>query len=557
MTEQSIYQPLTAFTNLYREPAQGQYRVGIPLNANIAADTIAFHARGPRADQTALIHENPDQSIERYSFAELDELATRLANALAELGVKPGQPIGIHTAQSPQTAISHMALYKLGAVALTLSHLYGPDSIAHILHDTGAKVIITNSDYWCAMRSALPASLKLRHRIVYGEPVAGEIDFNDCLKHPANTFEPVVTQSNDPAILMYTSGSTGQPKGMLHAHRIIHANVPTYTLAYNLELNRPGAVFWTPTDWTWVGGILGTALLAWQHGQTVVSTNHRFSAERTLELMERHGITHSLMTPTALKRIAEITRPRARWQLKVRVICTGGESLPARVLKWIEDELNVACNDFYGLTECNHMIGCCKRLFPTVPGSMGRAYPGRSVAIIDETGSPKPTGTIGEIASWLPDDPSLFLGYWGEPGVPEKMRIGNWVRSGDLAYCDENGYYWYQGRNDDLIKSAGYRIGPSEVEDTLTAHPDVAEAVVVGKPDRSRGAVVMAYIRLATGVNQDEQTKIRLQQHVKKHLAVYKYPRVIEFVDSFPLTSSGKIRRRTLRERAAEMGVDK
>ncbi len=546
-----VYQPLIEVTNLYRDVAGDRYRIGMPLNANIAADTIGRFAKGDRSDHLALIHENLDGSIEEYTYAELDDLASRFAVYLVGLGVERGDPVAIHTAQSPQTAIAHMAVYKLGALALTLSHLYRPDAIAHVLNDSKAKVIITNSDYWAALRDRLDQVRTLQHRIVFGRTESGEISFSDCLKTSSEGFEPVITKTEDPALLMYTSGSTGMPKGLIHAHRIIHAYIPSLTLVFNMELNYPNGIFWSPADWAWVGGLLDLALPAWQHGQTVVSTNQRFNAEWAFEFMERHQVTHSFMTPTAVKRIAEIREPRKRWNLATRVICTGGESLPGEVLRWAEDEFGIVCNEFYGLTEFNHMVGCCKRLFPPVPGSMGLAFPGRNVAIIDEDGNPQPDGIAGEVASWLPDDPSLFLGYWGEPGVPERMRRGNWLCSGDLAVRDENGYFWYQGRNDDLIKSAGYRIGPNEVEDTLISHPYVAEAAVIGKPDKARGQVVMAYVRLMQGQEKSDEVRKILQNHVKENLATYKYPRVIEFVDSFPLTSSGKIRRKALRERAA------
>ena len=548
-----VFQPLVEVTNLYRDVEGDRYRIGMPLNANIAADTIGRFAKGDRSDHLALIHENLDGSIERYTYAELDDLASRFAVYLTRHGVERGEPVAIHTAQSPQTAIAHMAVYKLGAIALTLSHLYRPDAIAHVINDSKARVIITNSDYWAALRDRLDQIRTLRHRIVFGKTEPGEISFSDCLKTSSEGFEPVITKTEDPALLMYTSGSTGMPKGLIHAHRIIHAYIPSLTLVFNMELNYPNGVFWSPADWAWVGGLLDLALPAWQHGQTVVSTNQRFSAEWAFEFMERHQVTHSFMTPTAVKRIAEIREPRKRWNLATRVICTGGESLPGEVLRWAEDEFEIVCNEFYGLTEFNHMVGCCKRLFPPIPGSMGLAFPGRNVAIIDEDGNPQPDGTAGEVASWLPDDPSLFLGYWGEPGVPERMRRGNWLCSGDLAVRDENGYFWYQGRNDDLIKSAGYRIGPNEVEDTLISHPYVAEAAVIGKPDKERGQVVMAYVRLMQGQEKSDEVRKILQDHVKENLATYKYPRVIEFVDSFPLTSSGKIRRKALRERAASV----
>ena len=548
-----VFSPLTQSTNLFLDTSGARYRIGIPLHANIAADTVGRFARNEKANHPALIHENDDGTVERYTFAELDELACRFAVFLNEIGVKRGESVAIHTAQSPQTAIAHMAIYKIGAVALTLSHLYGPDAIAHVISDSKTKVLVTNSDYWEKLRSRCSSLGSLEHRIVHGSCKSGEINFEDCLTRSAENFEPVITATEDPALLMYTSGSTGMPKGLIHSHRIIHAYLPTLTLVYNLELNYPNAVFWSPADWAWVGGLLDLALPAWQHGQTVVSTNQRFSAKWAFEFMQRHGVTHSFMTPTALKRLAEIPNPRKTWNLSMRVICTGGESLPGDVVRWAQEDFGIVCNEFYGLTEFNHMVGCCKALYPTIPGSMGRAFPGRRVAIIDDNGTEQSDGVTGEIASWKPDDPSLFLGYWGNPGVPEKMRLGNWLKSGDLGVRDENGYFWYHGRNDDLIKSAGYRIGPNEVEDALVSHPDVAEAAVVGKPDRERGSIVMAYVRLMKGVAKDNSTRENLQQFVKDNLAVYKYPREIEFVDSFPLTSSGKIRRNVLRKRASKI----
>ena len=548
----STYQPLAQVTNLYADPCDGQYRIGMPVNANIAADTVARFAHNDRADHTALIHEHRNGTLEKYTFRELDDLACRFAVFLAELGVQRGEPVAIHTSQSPQTAIAHMAIYKLGAVALTLSHLYGPDAVAYVINDSRVKVIVTKSEFWSKIRQRCKALNILEHCIVHGETEADEISFDDALKHSAEGFEPALTATEEPGLLMYTSGSTGMPKGLLHAHRIIHAYLPTLTLIYELELDYPDAVFWSPADWAWVGGLLDLVLPAWQHGQTVISTHQRFSAKWAFEFMEKHGVTHSFMTPTALKRLAEIKQPRKQWNLSMRVVCTGGESLPGEVMRWAEDEFGIVCNEFYGLTEFNHMVGCCKKLFPTIPGSMGRAFPGRQVAIIDDQGNELPDGSAGEVASWRLADPSLFLGYWGNPGVPEKMRLGNWLRSGDLAVRDEHGYFWYQGRNDDLIKSAGYRIGPNEVEDSLVAHPDVAEAAVVGKPDRERGFVVMAYVRLMAGVEENDDTRERLRNHVKTNLAAYKYPRVIEFVDSFPLTSSGKIRRNVLRQQAAD-----
>ena len=543
-----VFEPLVGKVNLRRDPRSGRLQIQIPSRANIATDTVSRFARSERAQHPALIFETEDGSIQRFTFAQLEALSDRLAMGLKGLGVRAGEPVAVHTGQRPQTAITHLAVHKLGAVVMTLSQLYGPDTVEHIMSDSKARVVVTHKDAWAQLRDVRGRFEHLQHCVVVGGAASGELDFERVLASNELDVPAATTGPEDPALLMYTSGSTGLPKGLLHGHRIMHAYTTTMTLAYNLELDYPGAVFWTPADWAWVGGWLDTVLPAWQHGQTVVASEHRFDAQWAFEFMARHGVTHSFMTPTALKRLAEVSNPRSLWDLRVRVICTGGESLPGDVVRWAEEDFGIVCNEFYGLTEFNHMVGCCKALYETVPGSMGIAYPGRRVAIIDEQGVEQPHGSVGEIASWCDEDPSVFLGYWGEPGVPERMRIGGWLRSNDLAVREPSGYFRYQGRNDDLIKSAGYRIGPAEVEDALLRHPSVAEAAVIARADAARGAVVMAYVRVMPGVEPGESLKRALQDFVKTNLAAYKYPRVIEFVDSFPMTSSGKISRRQLRE---------
>ena len=543
-----IFAPLTKTTNLYADPCGDRYRVVIPINANIAADTIGRYAD---CDDIALIHEFSDQSIETYTYRQIDETATKLAVSLTDLGVSRGDRVAIHTAQSPQTAIAHMAIYKLGAIAVTLSHLLGSDSITHILNDSGTSVIITNSEYWNNLRDHCRNLASLRHRIVSGTPGDNEISFEECLTSKIDNFEPAVTATEDPAILMYTSGATGNPKGVVLSHRCAHAYRPTLSLVYNLDLSTHGSVFWTPSDWAWSGGLFDLCLPAWQHKQTVVSTNRRLDADWAFEFMERHQVTHSFMTATALRRLAQVDDPRAHYNLAMRVVCTSGESLSGSLLDWCERKFGVVCNELYGLTEFTDMIGCCKKLFPTKPGSMGKAFPGRRVAIVDENGVELSNNKVGEIASLMSEDPTLILGYWGESGVPNDLKLGKWLRTNDLAWRDDQGYYWFKCRKDDLIKSAGYRIGPAEVEQALMSHLDVSEAVVVGKPDKDRGSVVVAFVQLSHGATPDDKMRRILQQHVKQRLALYQHPRIIEFVDSFPRTNSGKIRRNLLREKAA------
>ena len=503
------------------------WRIPLAGHHNIAAETVARHA-ARHGTRRALVFEAADGRVETWSFAELDRDATALACALRRLGVRQGEPVGVHSGQRPETALAHLALYKLGAIAVTLSQLYGPETIAHILADCPLRFAVTETGTWPAVHSI------------------GTDEVRAMLRTDTAGFLSVDTTADLPALLLYTSGSTGKPKGLLHGHRILAAYLPTVRLFYDLSMDDADAVFWTPADWAWVGGLLDLVLPAWAAGRPVIASQHRFDADWAFAFMARHKVTHSFMTPTALKRLAEVPKPRSRWPLHLRVICTGGESLPGDVIRWAEDELGVTCNEFYGLTEFNHLVGNCRRLYPIRPGSMGRAYPGHGTTLIDPAGEPVPAGEVGEIA--VPgDDTTLFLGYWRADGPPQGLAQDGWLRTGDLARRDADGYFWYQGRNDDLIKSASYRIGPAEVEDSLVAHPYVAEAAVVASPDAARGSIVKAFVRLASGVTPSEAVVRALQEHVKTSLAAYKYPREIEFVTEFPLTSSGKIRRGELR----------
>ena len=535
--------------NLRRSDDPSGYEIVIPQISNIARNTVERHA-AERPDHMALIFEAEDLSLRTWTFAELDRDASRLAHGLEGLGIGRGDRVALHTGMLPETGILHMALYKLGAIAVTLSQLYGADTLAHILNHAEAVAIVTQDRAWDRFRGREGEFPTLKHRIVVGGARGDEIPFDGPVADGAgrDSYAAVDTKSDEVALLMYTSGSTGLPKGIMHGHRILEAYVPSLSLAYNLDRDDPGAVFWSPADWAWVGGLLDLLLIAWRFGRTVVTSEHRFDAEWAFAFMARRGVTHSVMTPTALKRMAQVEEPKKRWpDLKLRVVCTGGEALPGAVLDWAENDLGIVCNELYGLTEVNHLIGSCKALYPSLPGSMGVAYPGHATVIVDGNGEPLADGEEGEIVT-AGDDATRFLGYWKDPERTTDLRLGKWLRTGDMAVRDADGYFWYRGRTDDLIKSSGFRIGPAEVEDCLARHTAVAEAAVVASPDADRGSIVKAFIRLVEGRSASDDLTAELQAHVKQNLAAYKYPREIEYVDTFELTTSDKISRRKLRE---------
>ena len=529
--------------NLVRH-GPGEYSIEWPSDYNIYKATVGRYLGPEDRDKPAMIFEAPDGSVSIQSFAEIDTAATALAATLRELGYGSGDPIAIHTGQHPDTGIAHVAIAKMGGIAVTLSQLYGPDTLAHAMNDCRAGVILTSNEAWAPLRTEkFP---HLRH-VLMRQPGPGDIDLGATMIDPPPDFEPSFGGADDPALLMYTSGSTGKPKGIMHGHRILAAYTPSINLFFNRSMDDEDAVYWSPSDWAWVGGLLDMLFPAWLAGRPVATSLERFTADYAYQFMSRHKVTHTFLAPTAIKRLAQHPDPHRDHDLALRVICTGGEALASETLAWAENKLRVTCNEFYGMTEVNHLIGNCAALFPRRPGSMGRAYPGHKVLLIDGDGRPVDDGEPGEVVT-PQDSPTRFLGYFDNTEKTEEMKLGRYLRTHDLAVRDADGYFWYKGRSDDLIKSSGFRIGPAEVEECLLSHPAVAEVAVIAKPDPDRGSIVKAVVKTRSGVGGDESLANALKEHVKTRLAGYKAPREIEFVDGFEMTSSGKISRRSLRE---------
>ena len=526
------------------------YAIGWAEDTNIFHMTVGKYLGPEHRDKPAMIFEDTSGAVHTMSFADVDQAATNLAAALRDLGYGRGSLIGLHTGQHPDTAIAHMAVCKIGGVAVTLSQLYGPDTLKHAMNDCGLPVLLTSAEAWEPMRASQASDFPKLDHVLCRDPAHGEIDLGEAQVIPANNFVPEYTGADDMALLMYTSGSTGRPKGIMHGHRVLAAYTPSINLFFNLAMEEPSAVYWSPSDWAWVGGLLDMLFPAWMAGRPIATSLERFTAEYAYEFMARHKVTHTFLAPTAIKRLAQHTDPHTDYDLALRYICTGGEALASETLNWAENKLRVVCNEFYGMTEVNHLIGNCAALYPRRPGSMGRAYPGHDVLLVDGDGLPVPDGEPGEVVT-PQTAPTKFLGYLNNPEKTAEMKLGPFLRTHDLAVRDADGYFWYKGRSDDLIKSSGFRIGPAEVEECLLAHPSVAEAAVIAKPDADRGAIVKALVKTKTGVTGDSALAETLRAHVKTRLAGYKAPREVEFVSGFEMTSSGKINRRILREAEA------
>ena len=514
----------------------------IPGDYNIATRCLSEWQQD-RA-RVALFYED-EHYKQTVTFWQLNRLTNRIANLLKSLGIQKGERVGIVLPQCVEVAAAHLAVYKLGAVAVPMSMLYGPDSYSYIMKNCGMKAVVVDADSAFKLRQAKANLPELEHLVVRGDALADETSLDSVNGYSAQ-FETAATKSSDPALLLYTSGTTGHPKGALHSHKILEGYLLSVRLFYNIDFDA-STVFWTPSDWAWVGGLLDVLLPALAWGKPTLAYNGRFKVPTSYELMSRYGVTHVFLAPTALKMLAQVSNPKQQYDLDIRVICSGGESVADEVLKWSQEQLGAVCNEFYGLTEVNHLAGSCAKLWAVKPGSMGKPYPGREVDVIDEAGGSVATGEIGQIVV-RPGDPTQMLGYWNNLEATASKLKNGWLLTGDMAYRDEEGYLYFKGRDDDMIGSAGYRIGPAEVEEALMRHPAVAEAAVVASPDSLRGNIVKAFIELAEGSVASVSLVDELQQFVKLNLAAYKYPREIEFVDELPKTTTGKLNRKQLRQ---------
>ena len=534
-------------TNRYEELYRS-WRWEVPERYNIAAACCGRWA----ADRSrfALYWEDESGATAKYTFWDIQRGANRLSNALAALGVGRGDRVALVLPQRPETAIAYMAIFQMGAIALPLSHLFGPDALEYRLQFAGASVAIvepaTIANLW-AIKDKLTS---LKHVIgVGGAREAGVHSYETLIQKAKSEFESVNTSSNDPALIIYTSGTTGPPKGALKPHRILLGNLPGFIYSHDF-FPQPGDMFWSPADWAWAGGLMDALLPSWNFGIPILGYRGRFDPERAYYLLEKYGIRNAFLFPTALKLMMKaVPAPAARYALALRTIMSGGESVGATVIEWAREQLGVTINEIFGQTEINYVVGNCQAAWPVKPGSIGRPYPGHKVAIIDEAGIEVPRGQVGEIAIKKENDPVFFLEYWNNPDATRDKFIGDWGCTGDQGRMDEDGYLWYQGRSDDVIKASGYRIGPAEIESCLVKHPAVANAAVIGKPDAARGQIVKAYIVLQPGQAATQALIDEIQAHVRGRLAPYEVPREIEFIDALPMTTTGKVQRKELRKR--------
>jgi acetyl-CoA synthetase len=525
-----------------------QFRWRIPTSFNIGVAVCdVWAARDPR--RTALIHVLPEGRSEDISYGWLREKSNRLANTLRAHGVTPGDRVAILLPQSPEVAAIHVAIYKVGAVALPLATLFGVDALSYRLKDAGAKAALTNAAglaKLAELRGALPDLSLVLSLDGAGD---GALGFHDTVARGSDSFTPVATGADDPAMMIYTSGTTGQSKGALEPHRVLLGHLPGVEFVHEF-FPQQGDRMWTPADWAWAGGLLNILLPGLYYGVPVVARKFdKFDAEEAFALMARAGVRNAFIPPTALRMLRAAPNPRGRYNFDLRTVGSGGESLGAETFEWGKSALGMTINEFYGQTECNKILASCGAAGVSKAGAIGKPVPGHRVATIRPDGSLCAAGETGQIAVARPD-PVMFLQYWNRPDATRDKFIGDWMTTGDQGVMDGEGYISFVGRDDDVITSAGYRIGPGEIEDCLISHPAVALAAAVGKPDPMRTEIVKAFIVVKQGVAPSDKLAAEIQDYVKTKLSAHEYPREIAFIAEMPMTTTGKVVRRLLRERA-------
>ena len=540
-----MLEPRDTYRALYED-----FRWQVPARFNIGvAVSDAWAAREP--DRVALLDYQPDGTSGHLTYGALARRSNALANGLRAAGVGRGDRVAMLMPQCFETAIAHVATYKLGAIAVPLALLFGVEALEYRFQTAGVKAVVTNASGLAKLKPIL-SRLPMLQTIVSTDgddgPAAG---FARLTRDHGPDFTAEDTGPDDPAMMIFTSGTTGPPKGALHGHRVLLGHLPGVQMPHEF-LPQPGDRLWTPADWAWAGGLLNVLLPGLYFGVPVVAGRfERFEPEAALTLMERMAIRNAFIPPTALRMLKGSNDIRGRFDLAIRTIGSGGEALGRETYDWAREELGVTINEFYGQTECNLVLSSCAAIGVSRGGAIGKPVPGHDVAIIDDGGRVLETGQAGQIAVRRPD-PVMFLEYWQNPEATAKKFIGDWMLTGDQGITDEDGYIHFFGRDDDVITSAGYRIGPTEIEDCITGHPDVALAAAVGKPDPVRTEIVKAYVVLKEGRAPTPELAEEISGWVRQRLSAHEYPREVEFVESMPLTTTGKVIRRIFRDRARE-----
>jgi acetyl-CoA synthetase len=538
---------LTARGGTYQE-VYDAFQWCLPARYNIASDVCDRHAADP--SKIALVHERADGAIQTYTFRDIQRAANQFANSLQSFGLKIGDRVVLFLGQHPATGIAHVGCWKAGMVSAPTSTLFGADALEYRINMTGARALVTD-------RANYPKVVEIRERtptlervlLIDGEEPGSE-SFWETLERASDAFETLSLTPDTPAFINFTSGTTCWPKGALQGHRSMLGHMPGLEFLMDF-LPQPGDVLWSPADWAWLAGLMDILMPGWFHGLPVLTyRSSTFDAEQALQMMGKHRVRATLLTPTMLKLIRQVRDPKRRFAIDLRVVLSGSEAVGQDLHEEMASTLGCPINEGFGQTEANCIIGNSSLVMPIRYGSLGRSLPGHVAGILDDDGTPLAPGSVGNLALKRPD-PVMLLEYWRDPEATSAKFAGDWMITGDLAESDDEGYLWFRGRKDDVITSSGYRIGPAEIEDAIVRHPKVALAAVIGAPDPERTEIIKAFVVLASGCGPTQELADEIRASVRDRLARHEYPREIEFVASLPMTATGKILRRELREREA------
>ncbi|WP_408960313.1 acyl-CoA synthetase [Natrinema sp. 74] len=529
-----------------------QFEWDIPETFNMATYACERWADDP--GRVAVFYEDEQGNTETYTFWQLDRITNRLAHYLRERGVERGDRVGINLPQRPETVMAHVAVWKLGAVSLPLSTLYGPDGLTYRLDDADAKACIVDEENVDSLREAATDCDALETVLTTGAatPTEDEVDFWEAIEEQPAEFETVATDAEEPALILYTSGTTGDPKGVVHAHRILLGFLPAIVTTVGNNDIRESDLFWSPTEWAWIGTLFLVVVPPLFYGRPILGYNGgSFDPEKAFELIEQYGVTNFFAPPTALRMMMQVDDPTDRYHTEtVRTITSGGETLGTNIVDWTDDTFEgAALNDWYGQTEADPIVVGSNALMEFKEGKIGQPAPGVEVALVDPHTGEQITeaGTIGEITVNVEaSEPVCFKEYWNKPEKTAKKVQDGWLYTEDLGVMDEDGYIAFHSRKDDVIICSGYRIGPEEVEESVMSHPAVQDAGVVGVSDDVRGEVPKAFVVLTDEAEASDGLKEDIQTHVKDRLAKYEYPRELEFIKSLPQTATGKTKRNAL-----------
>ncbi len=521
-----------------------QFEWNTPTDYNIV-DVVEHHAARNHS-KVAIFWEDAKGNTRQVTFAELIDGARRFGSALLEMGVKKGDPILHLLPRLPEAPMVQLGTFIAGGIAVPCTEMLKSKEISYRAQRSGAKVIVADV-FTMEQGEASRGTSPLSTHILIGGKRDGWLSFEDLVADASPAGKQITLAAEDPMVIIFTSGTTGNPKPVVHKHRWMYCH-NRVTARYWWDATQED-VIWATTapSWAkWYWSPMGTGLTT---GASQVMYNGRFDVERYLELLEKYRVTKFCATPTEYRLFAKFP-DLTKYTLALTDALSAGEPLNVEPIEAFKRAFGVTIRDGYGQTESICLV-CNPPGLPVKPGAMGKPTPGPGATLIDEFGDPVKPDEIGEIAV-RPGNPAIFDGYWNSPELDKEAFSGDWYRTGDLARMDEDGYLFFEGRVDDVILTSGYRIGPFEVEDALVSHPAVVEAAAVAAPHRERGEIVKAFVILGDGHSPSEALVKELQNHVKSVTAPYKYPREIEFVDELPKTASGKIKRAELKRREWE-----